>query len=353
MISFPETGKIQDSFFKEAVFPFCGAKREEVIIGPQYGVDVAIVNLGNGLGMALTSDPLSLIPTLGLRESAWLSVQLMANDIATTGFSPLYAQYVLNLPPSLSVEDFKSYWQHIHEFSKQLGIAITGGHTGKFEGQNSTVSGGGTMITVGPAEKLLTSKGASPGDVLLMTKESALIATSILALSFPETVKKHCGKEAYEKGCELFYQTSAVEAGIVAGQIGRHTSGVTAMHDVTEGGIFGAVYEMACAAGCGVELHADNIQRGYAQQKICEYFGFDPTLSIGAGSMIIAVKPEKADLIKNHLLSKNISATIIGKMVAPEAGRKIKDENGIRQLGATGTDPYWNAFFNALQKGWK
>lgn len=353
MISFPETGKIQDSFFKELVFPYCGAKREDVIVGPQFGVDVAIVNLQNGLGMALTSDPLSLIPTLGLKESAWLSVQLMANDIATTGFPPMYAQFVLTLSPQLKADDFKVYWQHIHEFSKRLGIAITGGHTGKFEGQNSTVAGGGTMITIAPAESLLTSKGASPGDVLIMTKESALIASSILALSFPETVLNNCGKEAFEKGCELFYETSAVEAGIAAGQIGRHTQGVTAMHDVTEGGIFGAVYEMACAAGCGVLLEAGRIPVGDAQQNICGYFGFDARHSIGAGSMIIAAKPDKAEMLINHLQAKAIKATIIGKMTDPAAGLIVEEKEKPNTLAAPPADPYWNAFNNALKNGWK
>lgn len=353
MNSFPETGKIQDGFFKEMVFPFCGAPREEVIVGPQYGVDVAIVNLQNGLGMALTSDPLSLIPTLGLKESAWLSVQLMANDIATTGYAPMYAQFTLNLPPTLSAEDFKIYWQHIHEFCSRLGIAITGGHTGRFEGQNSTVAGGGTMITIAPCETLLTSKGASPGDVLLMTKESALIATSILALSFPKTLKNHCGQEAYEKACALFYETSAVEAGVAAGQTGRHTQAVTAMHDVTEGGIFGAVYEMAAAAECGVALDATSIETGDVQRLVCHHFGFDPRYSIGAGAMIIAVKPDKADMMIQHLSAKKIKTRVIGKMTEQKEGMIYRDDKGMHALPHPGVDPYWQAFFSALKQGWK
>src|SRR5690606_2274837 len=151
----------------------------------------------------MTSDPLSLIPTLGLQESAWLSVQLMANDMATTGFAPQYAQFVLNLPATLSAEDFEHYWRCIHQYSEQLGVAITGGHTGRFEGLNSTVSGGGTMITIDSAKDMITSKGAEAGDVVIMTKECALISTSILALSFPETVKKFCGHEIHQQACDL------------------------------------------------------------------------------------------------------------------------------------------------------
>src|SRR5688572_12167369 len=227
-IDFPDTGKINNAFFKDLVFPYCGAQRKEVIVGPQVGVDVSIVQLPNGLAMALTSDPLSLTPTLGLRESAWLSVQLMANDMATTGFAPMYAQFVLNLPLSLTADDFEKYWKHIHTYCAALGISITGGHTGRFEGLNSTVSGGGTMMTIVPGEDIITSKGARPGDVVMLTKECALLSTAILALSFPETIKNKCGLDIHRRGCELFYKTSAVEAGRLAGEAGRHTKGVTA-----------------------------------------------------------------------------------------------------------------------------
>src|SRR5690349_12578515 len=174
MHHFPDRGKIQDEFFKELIYPFCGRKREEVLVPPQYGVDVSLVQLPNGLEMALTSDPLTLIPTLGLRESAWLSVYLMANDMVTTGKAPMYAQLVLNLPPQLSSERFNEYWKYIHQFCSEMGTAITGGHTGRFEGLDATVAGGGTMITIAPGGEMLTSRGAGKGDVIIVTKESAL-----------------------------------------------------------------------------------------------------------------------------------------------------------------------------------
>src|SRR5690606_17824174 len=131
----------------------------------QFGVDTSIVDLQNGLAMAMCSDPLSLIPSLGMKASAWLSVHLPANDMATTGQAPQYAQFVLNLPPTLSRKDFAEYWQHIHQQCEALGIAITGGHTGQVEGQNSTISGGGTLFLTAPKESLLSSNNAQAGDV--------------------------------------------------------------------------------------------------------------------------------------------------------------------------------------------
>ena len=128
----------------------------------------------------------------------------MANDMATTGFAPQYGQFILNLPTSLTPDDFKEYWHFIHQYCERIGVAITGGHTGRFEGQNSSVCGGGTFISIVPAAKVITSNGARPGDVLLMTKSSALIATSILCLSFPKTVTDKLGKEVCETLSALF-----------------------------------------------------------------------------------------------------------------------------------------------------
>ncbi|HYF69864.1 MAG TPA: AIR synthase-related protein [Ohtaekwangia sp.] len=351
MEAFPLAGKIQNNFFKSRVFPFCGKTRSEVIVGPEYGVDTSIVQLPNGLAIAMTSDPLSLIPTLGLQESAWLSVQLMANDMATTGFAPQYAQFVLTLPATLNAKDFQEYWQCIHRYCEQLGVAITGGHTGRFEGLNSTVSGGGTMITIASAEDMITSKGARAGDVVIMTQACAFISTSILALSFPETVKKFCGHEIHQQACDLFYKTSAVEAGLAAGEFGRLTRGVTAMHDVTEGGIIGALLEMAHASDCGFVIDETRIPIGDAQQRIGECFQIDPKYCIGAGAMVITAKVDKHELLLSHLHAKGIRATVIGTAVDASKGLILMNEKEERTVTDPGADPYWEAFFGAFNKG--
>lgn len=353
MNDFPKTGKIQNSFFKARVFPYCGRFRKEVTVGPQYGVDISVVDISNGMAMLLTSDPLSLIPTLGLRESAWLSVQLMANDMATSGFGPMYAQFTLNLPNTLDADDFSQYWKYIHEFCHQLGIAITGGHTGCYDGLTSTVAGGGTMITVAPIDDVITSKGAQPGNVVIMTKECALLATAILSLSFPETVKNKCGIEVFNKGCDLFYQTSAVTAGLISGKIGRQSKGVTAMHDVTEGGIMGALYELAHSSACGLKIDRSRIPIGDVQSQVGRAFGVDPTCCVGAGSMIITARPEAVEHLLTNLREADIPAHVIGTVVEQELGVTIGNEDQIAPLNQVLVDPYWDAFFNAYREGWK
>jgi len=348
-----ELGKIQHGFFEDTILQNCGYKRKEVSCGPGFGVDVAVIDLPNGLAMATASDPLSLIPSLGLEESAWLSVYLMANDIATTGHSAMYAQFVLNLPAHFSATDFNTYWNYIHLFCKEMQIAITGGHTGFIEGQNSTIAGGGTLTTIAPKKDILVSKNAESDNVLLVTKQCAISSSAILAMSFPDTVKNKLGKEIYDQGCGLFYKTSSVNDALVAVGSEIDNSGITAMHDVTEGGVLGAIYELAIASGNGARIYNDCLPMGEAQKQICNLFSIDPRYCVGAGSMIMAVKRGFEKDVINRLKQQDIDCTIVGELIGKERGIKLIEDNKESDLLYSGKDPYWNAFFKAYQEGWK
>lgn len=349
-----KAGKITKTDFEEIFSGKLGYSRNEVLIGPSFGVDVSVIDLGNNQALALTSDPLSLIPSLGLEESAWLSVHLMANDMATTGFAPMYGQFVLNLPPSLTEDDFKIYWNYIHQFCSDLKVAITGGHTGSIEGQNSTIAGGGTMITVAEKNKILVSKNARAGDLILVTKQCAISSSAILAMSFPKTVKSKLGNEIFNDACELFYQTSSLPEALIAAQFNHNNIVVSAMHDVTEGGVLGAVYEMAVASNMGVLIDNSKIPIGITPQEICSLFSLDPRYCIGAGAMLIAVKKGFEKKVIQALADGNIACAIIGEMVDADKGMNRMDANGEMQpLTYQQKDPYWDAFFNALKNNWK
>jgi len=342
------SGKIPGGSFDELILPRLGFARSNVTHGPAFGVDVSVVSMGNGIGLALTSDPLSLIPSLGLAESAWLSVHLMANDMATTGHSPMYAQMVLNLPPTLTQSDFTTYWEYIHRYCKDIGVAITGGHTGSIEGQNSTIAGGGTMLLTAPLNEILVSSRAKPGDVVILTKECALSSAAILAMSFPETVQNKLGKETYNHCCDLFYQTSSLPDALAAAASGQ----VSAMHDVTEGGVLGAVYEMATASGLGVRIYNEALPVGRAQKQVAGLFGIDERFCVGAGAMVIAAEQGGENKIISALAAKQIKATVIGEFTDKGQGPKLVTDGREEPLPYYEKDPYWGAFFQALKKGW-
>ena len=305
------------------------------------------------MAMAATSDPLSLIPSLGLEESAWLSVHLMANDMATTGFSPMYGQFVLNLPAEFSKADFQIYWQHIARFCKQIGVAITGGHTGFIEGQHSTIAGGGTFILVAPEKEILTSNLARPGDRILVTKQCALSSAAILAMSFPETVTTRLGKETCQLASEQFYHTSSLPDALAAVGTDPNKREITAMHDVTEGGVLGAIYELVVASGNGAIIYDHELPVGDVPAAVCALFGIDPRYSVGAGSMIITCRNGAEASVCGRLEQAGIQCSVVGEILPQERGINLVEDGREQPLAYHSEDPYWAAFFNAYKQGWK
>jgi len=348
-----QSGKVSAQFFKEDLLNSCGALRSEVICGPSFGVDTAIIDLGANQALAVSSDPLSLIPSLGMKVSAWLSVHLLVNDMSTTGFAPQYAQFVLNLPMNLSREQFNDYWKNIHELCCELDIAITGGHTGKIPGQTSTISGGGTMFLKAPRESILTSDQASEGDSIIVTKYAALSSTALLAMAFPETVKKTYGAEVQKRAASNFWNLSVLPESLMATSTLQPNVEIHAMHDVTEGGILGALVEMAEASNCGFKVNLKAIPTNPDAQKVATLFDIDPLFSIGAGSMIIAVKKGTESKLIQQLTKNGIQAAHVGEFTK-NPNKELINNNGISTpVNFDGVDPYWGAFFNALQAGWK
>lgn len=345
-------GKIDQDFFGNIFQNRFGKIRSDVSIRPGFGVDVAVINISDQWDLAMASDPATLIPQLGLEESAWLSVQLTANDIATTGFAPQFGQFVLNLPPTISPQELTVYWKYIHQFCTEIGIAITGGHTGFVEGQYSTISGSSTLMCKAGRNEFLTSTLAKPGDKLLITKSAALSASAILAMSFPERVRNKAGLENYHQACASFYDTSVLKDALTAVQ-NKNKQYISAMHDVTEGGLIGAIYELAFASGNGAYIFDEKLPVSPAQAAVCEVFSLNPKESIGAGALVIACKEEGKNKIISDLLKEGIPCVEIGELTKKSSGFKISKREILSDWQYQSRDPYWDAFASALKKGWK
>src|SRR5437879_12105968 len=95
--------KPSPDFLRNVIYNNLGAQRSELLVGPTFGVDNAIYRIGPERVLVATTDPLSYLPSLGPRASAWLSVHLLASDLPTCGFSPQFGLLAFTLPQGLSV----------------------------------------------------------------------------------------------------------------------------------------------------------------------------------------------------------------------------------------------------------
>src|SRR5262249_50859399 len=116
-------GKLSPAAFERLIAPYLGALRPEVLVGPWPGADWAVVRLSAGRVMALTTDPLSVIPCLGMARSARLACHLLASDLWTSGLPPAYATVDFNLPPEMSDAQLSEYWQAMSDEWARLEVA--------------------------------------------------------------------------------------------------------------------------------------------------------------------------------------------------------------------------------------
>jgi hydrogenase expression/formation protein HypE len=295
-----------------------------------------------------TTDPMSFIRDIGPKQSAFESVGLIASDLATSGFSPQFALFDLNLPLSMKSSDFRAYWEAVSLECKKLGIAIIGGHTSRFEGLNSTVIGAGTMFSFGPEDSYLTSQNGRVGDKILVTKGAAIAATAILASSFPNFLRKRIGKSSLAKSKAYVKSITTVKDSLVSAK-----AGAGALHDSTEGGVLSALYELASASKTGMLVDLANIPVSEETREICKAFKIDPYTSLSEGSLVISCKPSKVNRVISALLSSGIKAAVVGELTPSRKGIMALDGEGEKfPVRYPVTDPYWRAYYGGKKSGW-
>ncbi len=334
------------------IFKRLGVKRREILVGPTFGVDNSVVRIAKGTVLVATTDPLSFIPELGARDSARLSVNLLASDLATSGFAPQYGIFDFNLPPTMKDSQFAEYWDAFHRECLRIGLTIVGGHTGKYEGCDYTIIGGGVLFAIGPEKEYLTSAMARDGDDVVLTKGAAIETTAILSRVFPRTVRRALGVRLFDRSQRYLRKVTTVEDALTAVAVGVHRNGVTAIHDATEGGVTAAVMELAMASGLGLELDLDKIPISEETEDICRLFRIDPLISLSEGSLVVACRPAKTKRLLNRLRSRGIEAEKIGNLTSRTRLAYGTNARGRFRVRYPKSDPYWKAYWKAIRKGW-
>ncbi len=315
----PEIGKISPEIFDEMIYPRLGAPDPRVLVGPQHGVDVGIVEIG-GQAVAMTTDPVFIVPEYGWERAAWFAIHILASDVATSGLSPSHLSIDLNLPMEMTKEQLDVVWGVIDRECRQMGMAVVCGHTARYENCHYPMVGGATVLAVGPLDRYVSPTFCRPGDALVITKGPAIEATGIFAAMFPDRIAAELGEETAREAEDVFYRMSVVEDAMAAVSVGVRDDGVTAMHDATECGIWGGLYELAAAAGCGARVDRDAIVLPGAVAEVCRLFGIDPYASISEGTLLIACRPHKVDAVARRPEGARHRGLLRGRADAPGAG---------------------------------
>ncbi len=277
-------------------------RRQDVLVRAQVGEDCAVIDFGDEV-VVVTSDPI----TGAGADRGWYGVFVATNDLAATGAEPVALTLTALLCPSTAESDLARVMRDAAEAASAVGVEIVGGHSEVTSGIDRTLI---VLTALGRARKgqVLRSGGARPGDALLLTKGAGIEGTAILATERTERLAHALGREIVEKARGFRERISVLPEGRTAAQ-----AGARAMHDVTEGGVLGAVYEMAVASGIGVRLDGDRVPVLPETRAICALLGVDPLGLMGSGALLVATQDPTRTA--NAIASAGVSVTVIGQFL--------------------------------------
>lgn len=296
-----KVGKVSESVLKRSILKQVHTKRQEVLVGASVGEDCAVVSLSEDELFVLSIDPI----TGTSKDIGALAVHVTMNDIASAGAQPVGIMISALLPEYVEEPQLREMMQQIEETCAGLKIQTMGGHTEVTRAVNQPII---TVTGVGKVKRggLVKTGGAKPGQDIVVTKWIGLEGTSIIAKEKEEELEKRFAPSFLNtaKGYDRYLSVVPEAATAVK-------SGVSAMHDVTEGGIFGALWEMAEASGVGLEIDLKKIPVKQETVEICNYFDINPYELISSGSMLIAVD-NGYDLVR-ELEKEGIHSCVVGR----------------------------------------
>lgn len=310
-------GKLPSALLKSLVFDQIRVKNEAVILRPEIGEDCAAIDFGE-YACVLSTDPI----TGASAGAGALAVHISCNDIASAGVKPLALMITIMAPTTASEEDIGRIMKEAGDAAAALGVEIIGGHTEVTSAVNKIIISTTALGKV-VKDKLIKTSGAKVGDDLVMTKWAGLEGTAILSADREAELAGKLSRAELDEAKAFIEHISVVKEGVLAGAFGANS-----MHDVTEGGIFGAAWEIAESSGTGVALFIDEIPVHPVTRKICGIYGIDPYKLISSGCMLIACR-NGAGLV-SRLSEEGIPAAVIGSIT--EKDRYMIGTEGRQEL---------------------
>ena len=297
-----------DRFFNDFTFD-----DPSILIHPGVGEDTAAVDISGEEVMVLKSDPI----TFATDAIGQYAVLINANDIATAGAVPRWFLTTLMFPCNTTPSEIRHTMEEIRSVCGKWNITLCGGHTEITDAVTRPVITGMLVGTVAK-ERLIDKRNMKQGDQVLLTKAVAVEGTAIIAREFAEKLKGLGISDTDINTCQDFLDRISI---LKEAAIAVQTREVSAMHDITEGGLATALKELSLAGHHQIRIDMDSIPIYPQTEKISKLFGIDPLGLIGSGSLLICCSKNATQTLLKEIQSAGIQATRIGEVI--EAGSGI------------------------------
>ena len=304
-------GKLPNELLQAFLDQF-GFDDPSVLIKPGVGEDTTAISVENEEILILKSDPI----TFATDAIGRYAILINANDIATSGAAPRWFLTTLLFPIGSTVSAIRQVMRELHTVCGEYGITLCGGHTEITDSVTRPIVIGMMSGTVSKSN-LIDKQNIAKGDKVLLTKAVAVEGTAIIAREFGNRLRDLGVAEHEIEQCRQFLSSISI---LEEAEMASHAPGVSAMHDVTEGGLATALEELSIAAGRRISVDMDKIPIFPQTAKICRLLDINPFGLIGSGSLLICCKPNCSQDLMNTIREAGVDIACIGEVMAAGEG---------------------------------
>ena len=297
-------GKISENVLKRSVIKYIDKNSDDVIKGAEIGSDCAFLSW-DSQSLAVSSQTFSLPVLEGTKYALYAAL----NNLAASGMQAVAITVAVTLPGDAQEAKLQEIMKQLRKICKEYSVQIVGGHT------EVTTSVNIPVITITAFGKPLDyetgyvdRENVKPGQAIVMTKWIGLEGTAILAKEkaeqlltrYPAVLVREA--QGFEKYLPILPEAATALK-----------SGVCAMHDVRNGGIFGALFELSRSTGVGLSVDLKQIPVKQETIEICEFFDINPYELLSGGCLLLVT--EDGEALVDALEEENIPAAVIGRMM--------------------------------------
>lgn len=317
-------GKISENVLKRSVLKKIKTHRDEVVSGAGIGKDCAILAFGE------EETVLSVTPvTAPVTELSSYAIPMALNNVAVSGAEPVGVMLSILLPEETEEAEFQQIMGQAEDVCSDLHVEIIGGHTEVTPAVAHPIM---TVTGVGKKEAARAGfpQGIKANQDIVVSKWIGLEGTARLAKEHKEELCSRYPVRMIEEAAAYDKYLSVIPEAATAMK-----SGVCGMHDVSRGGIFGALWEMASGAGVGLEIDLKKLPVKQETIEICEFFELNPYELLSGGCLIMVT--EDGNGLVTALAREEIPAVIVGR-TTDSNDRILYNEDEKRYLDMPKTD---------------
>lgn len=309
-----KVGKVSQTVLKRSILKPLQFKREEALIEPSieemcYGIEVQENQQVLSASAVLYGDE---------KDLGVFALAQVVNDLATRGAKPVGASVHIMLPPYAYESRLKAMVEYVERAGSAHAVQIM---CAKAE-VSPVISKAVVYVNgMGVLEKgtLLQSSDGRSGQDIVLLKWIGLEGTFRVMREKEEALAKRFVPTFLNQIKNLEPQLFSLKELELAKEFG-----VSAMHQITSGGILAALWEMSEASNVGIEVDLKKMAIKQETVEICEFCHLNPYQLTSAGSVLMFT--DRGEELVTALEEQGIQAALLGKTTSDTARVIISGE---------------------------